>query len=59
VKAKNEGGVDVLLPVCRVLITQSFANVGKSQLYYEIQWTDHGRQYRKLYSGTLATKKIC
>lgn len=51
---------DVLLPVCRhiPIITQSFANVEKSQLYYEIQWIDQGRQYCETVSaGTIATKK--
>lgn len=52
--------VDVLYPVCRhiPIITQSFTNAEKSQLYYEIQWTDHGRKYRETVSaGTLAIKK--
>lgn len=59
-EGQKRGIGDVLLPVCRhiPIITQSFANVEKSQLYYEIHWTDHGRQYREIVSaGTIATKK--
>ncbi|UJF27450.1 DUF927 domain-containing protein [Planococcus sp. 107-1] len=46
--------------VCRHLpvVTRSYTNVEKSQLYYEVQWTDHNRIYSETVpAGSLATKK--
>lgn len=46
--------------ICRHLpvVTHSYTNVEKSQLYYEVQWTDHNRVYSETVpAGSLATKK--
>ena len=46
--------------VCRhsPIITRSFSNVERSQLYYEVEWTDQGRVYKEtVTAGSLAIKK--
>lgn len=51
---------DVIITVCRhaPVITQSFANVEKSQMYHEVRWVDNGREYLETVpAGDIATKK--
>lgn len=52
--------VEVPKMICRQLpvVTRSYTNIEKSQLYYELQWTDHNRIYSEtIPAGSLATKK--
>lgn len=58
-KVKGEE-VEVPKMVCRQLpvVTRSYSNIEKSQLYYEVQWTDYNRVYSETVpAGSLATKK--
>lgn len=52
--------VEVPKMICRQLpvVTRSYTNIERSQLYYELQWTDHNRIYSEtIPAGSLATKK--
>ena len=52
--------VEVPKMVCRHLpvITRSYTNIERSQLYYDVQWTDYNRVYSETVpAGSLATKK--
>lgn len=52
--------VEVPKMVCRHLpvVTRSYTNIEKSQLYYDVQWTDYTRVYSETVpAGSLATKK--
>ena len=53
-------GIDEIITVCRhaPVVTQTFANVEKSQMYHEVRWVDNGREYLETVpAGDIATKK--
>lgn len=59
-KEKRGELIEVEEMVCRQapIITRSFSNVERSQLYYELEWTDHGRVYNETVpAGSLAVKR--
>lgn len=55
------GGIEEVEYFCSrhvPLISRSFSNVERSQLYYEITWNDRGRIYREIVpAGDIATRK--
>lgn len=59
-KMKQGAMEEVPKIICRhsPIVARSFSNIERSQLYYEIEWTDHGRVYNETVpAGCLATKK--
>lgn len=59
-KGSGENQIDVSILICRhvPIITQSFSNVERSQLYYEVTWENNGRTYKETVpAGDLAVRK--
>lgn len=59
-KGKGEEKEVVPTVLCRQVpvVTRSFSNIERSQLYYELSWTDEGRLYEEVIpAGHLATRK--